>query len=88
MTMIRSILSLAVSAAVSVALAGCAGQAPTAGLQAPVQATPTAKVIPVYITPNCTIIAGLQHCQWITPPGYEHPSEPAPAQSQVKGIAL
>ena len=88
MTTIRSILSLAVSVAVSAALVGCAGQAPSAGLQASVQAAPTAKVIPVCITPNCTIIAGQQHCQWITPPGHQQPSEPAPAKQQVKGIAL
>lgn len=58
MTMIRSIFSFAASVSVAAVLVGCAGQAPVSGHSEP----SPAKVIPVYIAPNCTIIGGLQHC--------------------------
>jgi hypothetical protein len=53
-------------------------------------ATKPVSVVPVFVTPNCQILAGEQHCYWIEPRGMK-PSEPQvepESVNPVQGIAL
>lgn len=69
------------------ALAGCSGttpvpHAPVASASQPVQ------TIPVYIVPNCQMLAGKQNCYWLEPRVYK-PTEPTKTSTKhVDGIAL
>nr|WP_192963469.1 hypothetical protein [Pseudomonas fluorescens]CEK42308.1 hypothetical protein PQBR57_0355 [Pseudomonas fluorescens SBW25] len=68
-------------------LAGCSGITPVR--QAPVaSASQPVLTVPVYIVPNCQMLAGKQNCYWMEPRGYK-PTEPTKTSTkQVDGIAL
>lgn len=82
--MLRTVFSWVCMGVMSYLLAGCA---------APVPAPPAAErqlAKPVYVIPNCPVIAGQPHCYWIEPPGYKEalPEERRSAEQDPRGIAL
>ena len=87
--MIRIALLLAASSALSVTLTGCTGHTATQPQPETVAAAiQSGHAVPVFIIPNCKVLAGNQYCQWIEPRGYQHASEPVQTSARINGIAL
>lgn len=87
--MIRPILLLTASVAVSITLAGCTGHATKHPQpQAAVAGIESAAVVPVFIVPTCKVLGGKQYCQWMEPRGYQQSSEPVHTNARINGIAL
>lgn len=85
--MIRSTLQLIAAISLAGTLAGCSGTMPESPAPVASNAQPV-KNVPVYIVPNCQMLAGKQYCYWIEPRGYK-PSEPTQTSTKhVDGIAL
>ncbi len=81
---------LIATAAIALALNGCALNKSQVGAGNAGAADKAVSVVPVFVTPNCQILAGEQHCYWIEPRGMqqrEHRVEPAGAR-RVPGIPL
>lgn len=85
----KTTTALITTFALAATLAGCSGTMPAA--PAPVATTAeTGRVVPVYIIPNCQVLAGKRYCMWLEPRGYQ-PQAPAPAANdtnRINGIAL
>lgn len=68
-------------------LTGCSGTMPVP--QAPVASTAQpVKTVPVYIVPNCQMLAGKQYCYWLEPRGYKPTAPTNTSTKHVDGIAL
>lgn len=78
----KATFKLAILSLAGLVLSGCGATA----MKSQSRPVIMAPVTVVYVTPNCQVIAGLNHCSWIEPP---HAVKPAPkAARNASGIAL
>lgn len=77
------------TAAISLAgtLAGCSGTMPVPQTHVATNDQPI-KTVPVYVVPDCRMLAGKQYCSWFEPRGYKQYEPTQTSIKHVDGIAL
>lgn len=85
--MLSSTSLMIATVAIATTMMGCSGTVPPA--TAPVVASDPARVVPVYIIPNCQVLAGKRYCMWLEPK-LLHPEASTPTNTGniPSGIAL
>lgn len=68
-------------------MAGCSGTIPSASEPASATAAPV-RIVPVFIVPNCQVLAAECHCIWIEPWGYQAPAPAETSNKRLSGIAI